>query len=139
MKYWQTQHFKAMQQAWYAKLKTDGFVDAEEMIAGEMLLKQSATHPYRGLDCLSIGYKEDYFRFMSQRAQDNEFQSEVDRTIVTMFAEGSKIKSIVQTLHSEGKPRCRGTVRFTIRKYEMEWGLKDYSPKQLNKRVQRTA
>ncbi len=49
MSYWQRPHFRAMQRAWYAKLEAAGFEDVEELIAGEMVLRQTAAHPYKEL------------------------------------------------------------------------------------------
>lgn len=139
MTYWKSQPFKALQRAWYAKLREHGFDDAEEMVADEMRLKQSATFPYRHVDELGITTKETYYSLLSQYVQESVFQNDIDHLIMSMFAEGSKIKRIVEALEKRGEARCRGTVRYTIRKYEMKWGMKDYSPKQLNKKVPRTA
>ncbi len=133
MTYWKTQHFKAMQNAWYAKLKVEGFEDIEEIVGGELVLRQSATHPYRGLDELRITSKETYYRLLGQKIETSTFNTEVDRLILTCFAIGTKIKDIIRILEREGKGRCRGTIRFTIRKYEMAWGLREYTPQQLNK------
>lgn len=124
MTYWQSSHFKAMQQAWYAKLKAEGFEDAEEMIAGEMVLRQIAAHPYRDLNHLSITTKEAYYRILGQRVQGSAFDNDIDRVIMTMLAGGSKRKRIIEELKSQGKSRCRETIRVIIRKYEMIWGLR---------------
>lgn len=141
MTYWKTAHFKAMQQAWYAKLKCEGFEDAEEIVGGELLLKQIAAHPYRGQDELGIMTKETYYRVLGQKLEEtrDSFRSDVDRLILTSFAMGTKIQRIIEILEREGVTRCRGTIRFTIRKYEMAWGLREYTPKQLNRKVTRSA
>ncbi len=132
MTYWKTQDFKALQQAWYGRLKAEGFQDAEEVIAGELLLKQVAAHPYRGADDLTRSTKEDYFRVMAQAVQDAEFDSEVDRLILTAYAEGKKIKAICDELAGMGQTRGRATVRYKVRLYEMRWGMREYSPRELN-------
>ncbi len=146
MTYWQTQHFKAMQRAWYAKLEASGFEDCEELIAGELVLSQTAAHPYKELSGVQVEAKTSYYQVMGEISETFEFSNVIDRTIVTMFASGSKIKAICEMLEARGLPsfrqrrrRCRGTVRYTIRKYEMLWGLKEYSPKQLNQKVKRSA
>ncbi len=135
MSFWKTPAFKALQQAWYARLEKDGFRDAEEIINGEYVLKQIAAHPYRGMGHLAIQTKEAYYRLLGLQVQSGEFASEIDRLILTMFADGRRIKDIVGALASLGTPRCRRTVRVTIRKYEMRWGLREYTPGQLNKKV----
>lgn len=128
-----------MQEAWYAKLKESGFEDAEEMIAGEMVLKQVAEHVYRGAEPEVISAKEDYFRILRDNVRRCVFRSKTDRIILLLRADGAKMNQIADTLMLLGKRRCRMTVRMTIRKYEMEWGIRKYSPKQLNKKVQRSA
>lgn len=141
MTYWKTAHFKAMQKAWYAKLKCEGFDDAEEIVGGDLLLKQLAAHPYRGQDELVITSKETYYRLLGQKLEETQdsFRNDVDRLILSSFAMGTKIQRIIEILEREGKTRCRNTIRFTIRKYEMQWGLRSYTPKQLNKKVTRSA
>lgn len=133
MTYWKSPSFKAMQRAWYDKLAEEGFQDAEELISGEMVLRQIAAHPYRGQDELSISTKEDYYRILGQKLEEASFKNDVDRMILSFFAIGTKIQRIIEILQREGKTRCRGTIRFTIRKYEMKWGLRAYTPKQLNR------
>ncbi len=134
MSFWKTTAFKALQQAWYARLEKEGFRDAEEIIGGEYVLKQIAAHPYRDMDHLTIWAKESYYRLMCLQVQKGEFATEVDRLVLTMFAEGRRIKHIVEALHNLGTPRARNSVRFIIRKYEMRWGLREYTAKQLNKK-----
>lgn len=124
-----------MQRAWYAKLAEEGFEDAEELIGTEPMLKQAAAHPYRSLDQLGIHSKETYYRLLGQKIQEGTFRNDVDRLILTSFAMGTKIQRIVEILQREGKTRCRNTITFVIRRYEMMWGIRQYSPKQLNKKV----
>ncbi len=135
MTFWKTQAFIALQEAWYQRLEAEGFKDAEETVAGELVLRQIAAHPYRGTEPLERETKERYFRFLAQQVQEAEFKSEVDRIILIKHAEGEKIKRICEELNKQGQARCRGTIRFTIRKYEMRWGLRQYTAKQLNKKV----
>ena len=135
MTYWNSPEFKALQQAWYAKLEDEGFQDAEELVGEEMMLRQVAEHAYKDSDELGVKTKEAYYRILEHRVQGSAFQNDIDRLIMTMFADGTKIKRIVETLEDRGSRRCRMTVRMTIRRYEMKWGLRDYSRKQLNKRA----
>lgn len=134
MNFWKTKSFKELQRTWYQQLQKEGFQDAEEPIGDEMVLKQSAAHPYHGADQLVRTSKEAYYRLLSQQVQEAEFRSEVDRIILTMFAEGSPLKSIREAISKLGMVRCRNTITFTIRKYEMRWGLREYSPRQLNRK-----
>jgi len=124
MTYWQTQHFKATQRDWYQRLAAEGFEDAEELIGAEMVLRQSSTHPYRHSDELRIQSKADYFRCLAQQASEFQFSNDVDRVIMTLLAEGAKIKRIREELTSIGESRCRMTIRARIRTYEVKWGLR---------------
>ncbi len=139
MKYWLTPGFKALQRAWYAELVKDGFEDAEELVADEMKLRQIAAHPYRNAESIGMETKESYYRILFQKVQGSAFDNDIDRIVLTMFAEGAKVARIVESLGAHGKARCRETVRYIIRRYEMQWGLKSYSPQKLQKRAQRTA
>lgn len=134
MTYWKTQHFKAMQAAWYAKLASDGFEDAEVVVGCDLLLRQAAEHPYRDKDEVQIATREDYYRILAQKLeQERSFRNDVDRMILALFVLGTKIQRIVEILEREGKRRCRMTIRMTIRKYEMAWGIRKYSFRQLNR------
>ncbi len=128
-----------MQQDWYAKLAEGGFEDAEELIGGELMLKQIAGHAYRDADDVQIECKESYFRLLSGNVKQERFRSKTDRIILLLRSDGAKIQQIVDTLMFLGKRRCRASIRFIIRKYEMRWGMRQYSPKQLNKKVERSA
>jgi hypothetical protein len=128
---WSDASFKALQQAWYLRLHEEGFEDAEELIAGELVLKQIAAHVYRNSDNLSRETKETYYRSIASFVSETAFKRDVDRIILTRYAEGKSIKAIVEELRAIGKPRCRNTVTIRIRVYEMKWGLKSYTQRQL--------
>lgn len=134
MTFWKTKGFKALQDEWYQRLEALGFHDAECMVGEEFVLRQNAAHPYKGLDQLSRDMKEMYFAILSQKIQEAEFKTEIDCLIMTWHAEGSNIKSIIDDLERAGKKRSRKTIRSTIRKYEMAWGIKNYTLMQLNKK-----
>lgn len=135
MTFWKTQSFKALQKEWYQRLKDDGFQDAEEVVDGKSVLKQIASHVYRNHGLFEIENKEAYYQFISQKVQETVFAKSVDRIIMSRHAEGRLRKHIVEELEEIGEPRCRNTITFRIRKYEMEWGMRQYTPKQLNKKV----
>lgn len=142
MTYWESQKFKAMQEAWYKRLESEGFQDAEELKNGQLILKQSAAHPYRWAKTEGERQcKEDYYRAIADCAQRSSFSSLTDRLIMTWHAEGKSQKAIRENLYWLGFKKwrnaiiCRHTIRFTIRKYEMAWGIRQYTAKQLNKKV----
>lgn len=135
MTFWKTKEFKALQDAWYKRLEGLGFQDAEKTVGGEVVLKQNSSNAYRGADPDLIELKEKYFNLLTEKVQDAEFRSEVDRLIMTWHAEGMLIKYICEELDDMGMWRARDTVRYTIRKYEMAWGIKAWTPRQLHKKV----
>lgn len=134
MTFWKSKDFKALQNEWYQRLEELGFQDAEQSIGGDLVLKQRSDHPYKGIDQFSREMKEMYFAILAQKVHEAEFRNEVDCLIMTWHAEGANIKSILQELTRLGKTRGRDTIRWTIRKYEMAWGLKTYTPSQLHKK-----
>lgn len=130
-----------MQDAWYTKLRLEGFEDVEVMVQGELSLRRPDYMHYRVVDEDELGTKsasvEAYYYALNQKleAEIALFRNEVDRLILSCFAMGTKITRIVEILAREGKPRCRNTIMFTIRRYEMQWGLRAYTRKQLNRRA----
>lgn len=134
MTFWKSPSFKALQDAWYQRLADEGFRDQEVLVKGEMQLKWDAQRAYMRMKPLCREMREAYFRLLAQKVQENGFRSEIDRLILMRYAEGAKIKLIIEELKAIGKTRCRNSVTFIIRRYEMEWGLKEYTPKQLNRR-----
>lgn len=135
MTFWKRPEFKALQKQWYQRIEEEGFEDAEELIGDDLVLKQTASSAYGSLDEITRESKEAYYTFVAQKVQETEFKSPVDRTILAGVASGRKIRDIVEDLHNQGTPRCRFTVRIKIRTYEMKWGLRQYTPKQLNRKV----
>ncbi len=132
MTFWLTPHFKALQKAWYERLKAEGFEDAEELLGGDLRLREATDRAYRALDDLSRSAKEEYYSVLSQKVQEETFSSPIDQFILELFSEGKKIKHICETLRSLGLGRSRGTIRFRIRVYEVKWGLREYSDKEMN-------
>lgn len=129
---WKSTEFKSLQKDWYKALADEGFVDAEELIGEELVLRQTAAHPYQGLPEVVRQSKEDYFRLLAQHTQKEVFKRSVDRWILALRSQGHQIKTICAYLIVMDMARERKTVRFIIRKYEMKWGIREYTPKQLN-------
>ncbi len=132
MAFWKTEHFIALQKAWYQRLKDSGFDDQEEFAADDLVLKQRSYHAYRGTTELTRVSKESYFNMLGQFSQSTIFKNDVDRLIMTLYAEGRNIKAICQELEIRGQSRDRSTIRFRIRLYEMKWGIRSYKPKSLH-------
>ncbi len=118
--------FKTLQQLWYQKLADTGFQDIEEFKNGELVLKQSYSHPLRHHTEHSAKDQEEYFRFMSMCIMDKNisFKNDIDKYVLTRHADGATIKAIVTELNNLGTPRARNSVRFIIRRYLLVWRLR---------------
>lgn len=135
MKFWLTKSFRALQRGWYERLAESGFEDAEELVSGEPALKQNAHHaaPYEHHDRRTA--REEYYRMLRSFAAAEAFDSEIERTIMILAAEGTRQKEIEATLNQMGirrpprflaaERRCRESIRLTIRKYERRWGIRE--------------
>jgi hypothetical protein len=141
--------FRKLQREWYKKLEESGFKDIERFKDDELVFKRSGIDNSRCIEWyieatdlgtieeLSEGaIKAEYFRIIAQTAKDEEttYRNEVDRHILIRHSEGAKIKTIVTELQELGMPRHRLSVRFIIRRYEMLWGLRRWTRRQLNKK-----
>ncbi len=126
--------FRALQKEWYKKIKDQGFEDIEKLDGEELVLIKSCRHVFKHTDQLTRNIKTEYFRAMAMAAQDEAtvYRNETDRHILIRYVEGAKIKTICAELKEMGSPRHRHSVRFIIRRYEMEWGFRHYNNRQLN-------
>lgn len=131
MRFWERPDFVAMQSEWYSHLAASGFEDAERMVGTEPMLRQFSGE----LTGDRHDERRDYFTVLSQCVHVYSFAREVDRIIMAMRAEGAKITHICEELRRRGEHRDRRAVRFRIRVYEMEWGLRKYTPKQLGRKT----
>ena len=134
MSYWKSPHFRTLQKIWYQRLEETGFQDHERFVGNNSELIQFSVNAYKSMDQTRRENKAAYFNLLSQNLHYAEFASKVDELILTWYADGKKIKVICEELERLGERRCRGTIRYTIRKYEMKWGMRQYTPKQLNQK-----
>jgi len=118
--------FNKLRNEWYEILRENGFNDIET-INGD--LRRSSSEIYRYVDEFSKVMKEDYFRMLSQAINDDAtvFKSSIDKYIMRRHSEGAEIKTIMAELFNYGISRYKEAIRFTIRKYEMRWGIKYYT------------
>lgn len=135
MKFWETKSFKAIRDEWYQNLEQNGFKDIEKVCGEELVLRQFSQHVFKNVNDLAKVQKESYFASLSHAVHHAEFDSEVDKLVLTLYADGQKIKTICAELERIGESRCRGAVRFMIRRYEHQWGMRKYTPKQLNRKI----
>lgn len=128
--------FKKLQEHWYEKLYDEGFEDVEEFKNGELVLKKFATQRFYRLNKFHRETRLEYFIILSEVAlsEDTIYKNPADKHILIRYAAGAQIKVIVSELKALQTPRARDSVRFIIRRYEMLWGLRNYTNKQLHKK-----
>lgn len=135
MNQWESKAFKKLQSEWYKKLKDTGFQDAEEIVGGEQKLKQNAPNVYRQADPVYIESKARYFELLTQHVASYRFSEPIDRTIMGLKSQGFKISEICSRLKQMGVPKHRQTVRFIVRRYEHNWGIRRWTPEEMNQRT----
>lgn len=130
------EQFKKLQKEWYELLAATGFKDIEKQEGSECVLIQTSSYCFRNVDNFCKEVKETYFRSIAQAAHDEEtkFRNEIDRFILMRHAEGAKIKTIMTELIARGMGRNRDSIRYIIRRYEMAWGLRSYSSRELHRK-----
>lgn len=137
MKFWKQESFKTLQRDWYERLKSEGFYDIEVFRGEELKLKQglrdriskvTKTKAY-----VTRIMTEEYYTLLILKIRETEFQNVIHELILTWYSDGERIKTICQRLFELGMPRDRQSVRFIIRRYEMAWGIRDYTDKELHK------
>lgn len=133
-KFYQTPEFEELSEEWEKKLEAEGLADAEKSIGRQRTLKQNATNVYRQMDPVRRQAKELYFQQLGKCLHSACFDSGVDRVVMVLRAQGSKIVEICEALAELGMCRYRRTVRLTIRKYEHRWGIRIWKPEQLKYR-----
>lgn len=127
--------FVNLQKRWYKKLADSGFKDIENPMTGDLSSKEAQRNYRRDKMPQDLRVAQaDYFFILSQLAfnDDTFFRNDAERYILMRYSEGTRICDIVKELIERQTPRERKTIRFIIRRYEMAWGLKYYSRKELN-------
>jgi len=132
VRYWETTAFKALQKEWYAKLKDDGFCDAEIVCNGDLKLRQPTRLDHTDHETKKQA-KLAYFNLMTECVERHKFDREDHRIIMTLHAEGKRIIDIIHILAIFGEERERQSIRYIIRRYEMRWGIREYTAKQLQR------
>jgi hypothetical protein len=125
--------FLELQQQWYERLKLFGFNDIESNHNGRFYLKSHIS--IQSLD----EERKQYFESIRSKISDEttSYRSNLDKIVMQNHAEGSKIKDICQELSRNGLNRDRRAVRIIIRRYEMAWGIRYYTRKELDRRTRK--
>jgi hypothetical protein len=128
-KYYQTKEFIEISKEWEKKLAENGLPNIED--ESRRMLKQNSPNVYRQMDSPRRKAKEEYFQQLGCALYWSSFDNEVDRIVMMLKADGTKISEICHELLARGMSRYRRTVRLIIRKYENRWGIKHWKPDQL--------
>lgn len=134
--FWRTKDFKSLIRTWNKKLDESGFTDAEVELRDDRVLKQRATNSYRQASQLERESRLEYFVLLGQLAHNTSFNNELERFVMLKHAEGASIKEIVDEINQKGIGRDRKTIRYIIRRWQMKWGIKHWSLKQMNLKKQ---
>lgn len=121
------QNLNKLYEVWERKLKDSGFVDIEKTVNGERVLAQFSNNAYRQVPAVSRETKEQYYRIIYHKAQETQFKSFFDKVVMRLYAEGFSLSDIARLLSIH-----RQTVRFTVRRFENQWNLKNWLPHQMN-------
>lgn len=122
-----TKQFLKTQLEWYQILQKHGFVDQEQVKGTELVLKQRSTNVYRQADATTRESKREYFLMLSRNLSKQKKISEVEAKIIHLFSDGIRRKEIAEILNIN-----RHTIGFIIRRWEHRWGIRTWTPKQLD-------
>lgn len=137
VKYWQTPKLKKLENLWYAKLKQEGFVDAEKTVGKDRVLVQNAPNAYRQASQVQRENKAEYYRLLTTHGNEERFRDKTEERVMLKRALGFNIKEICEELKTTGDRCHRQTVRFIIRFYEHKWGIREWTKDQLSPKWKR--
>lgn len=140
MEPWKRKEFKIILKLWNSKLEQSGFIDHEIELKGDRALKQHATNAYRQAQSLERETRLDYYRLVGNKASNSRYRCKVEKFIMLRHADGLTLKEIEQELLRLGFKRCTKTIGFIIKRYQVKWGIRSWTPRQMNlkKTIRRT-
>lgn len=130
--FWRTKGFKSLSIVWNKQLEQTGFKDAEIELKGDRALKQRSTNAYRQATQLERDTRLDYYMLLGQWVNQTQFPNDLERYVMSRCAEGATIQEIISGIQRDGLFIHRQTVRHIIRRWQMKWGIKYWTPKQMN-------
>lgn len=122
--------FKQLQKKWYEKLRLSGFIDCEENDKGSF-----QRHTLRTMNATVFLNKQDYYLSMTQYANNEPFDDEIEQLVLLRYVEGVTIKDICEELKALEEVHNPGTISSIVRKYESRWNVKHYRQDQLRLRA----
>lgn len=132
MKFYETQAFRDLEKEWDARLAEAGFRDAEKMIGADRKLKQGpCSGRYRQAKEQVRAAKIAYYEAMGAGFAKEVF---LEHKVMQDYVNGKTRIEIHRELIAAGLGIEYETIRFIIRRYEYKWGIKHYTPQQMNLR-----
>lgn len=131
MEFWKTKQFRTLLKTWNQRLDETGFEDAEIELRHERALKQRASNSYRQASQLERETRLDYYLFLGKLVSEATFTNNLEKMVMHKHAEGSSIQEITRFIELNGISRDRKTIRHIIRRYQMRWGIRKWSLKQM--------
>lgn len=132
MEFWKSRQFKILYNSWNQKLKDSQFEDAEIDLKNDRQLKQRATNSYRQATELEREARLEYFLTIGNLANETRFPTALDEYVMLRHSEGASIKEIVAEIRDFSIRRDRKTIRYIIRRWQEIWGIRSWSPHQMN-------
>lgn len=131
-KFYQTKEFRELEKRWDKILTETGFMDAERTKNGQRILAQNSSNAYRQACHQTREDRAEYFRALCYHFHRTNFDRLLDQRVMMFFSDGLSIKQIVKTLTELGQPIHRQTIRFIIRRFEHDCGIRFWSMKDRN-------
>ena len=124
MEFWRTKGFKKLQLVWNEKLKESGFKEELENIASTSYGKASP---------LERETRLEYYLKVEECFNKTIFDDPAECIIMGLHAQGCDSREIGVKLLEAGISRHKRTILYTIKRYQMKWGIRSWTPKQMKK------
>lgn len=131
-KFYQSAEFKDIEKTWERLLFKSGFVDAERTKNGQRVLKNQSADAYRQASAETREARVQYYRNLCYHTYRTVFLKLIDRFVMTRRSDGVSIKQIVIEIEAHGGKIHRQTVRYIIRRYEHQWGIRFWAKEDRN-------
>lgn len=127
--------FKALKKFWDKKLAKSGFVDIEIEKGDFVYLAQNAPNVYKQQPQVAREARLAYFSAMSRGYAAKPPRKKLDRMVMELYVNGTRVDEIVRVLKAGGIVKYKTTLQFIIRRYEKAWGVHEWAPEELKRRV----
>jgi hypothetical protein len=125
-RFWETKQFSELSREWAKKLAESEFKDIEVEINGERKLQQYTITAYRTAGMQDRMYVESrvrYFDLVLECINRDVRLSQVERFIMTLYAEGQQQCEILKQLQRMGHKCHRITISRMVCRCLTKWGL----------------